>query len=61
VGVVQNGVANLVPIMIGRDFGAEVEVVSGLKPTDPIIENPADSLISGTAVRISERVKSSEE
>jgi RND family efflux transporter MFP subunit len=61
VGMVQNGVANLVPIIIGRDFGSEVEVVSGLKRTDAIIENPADSLINGTAVRISEQVKSSEE
>ncbi|HEU0173180.1 MAG TPA: efflux RND transporter periplasmic adaptor subunit [Blastocatellia bacterium] len=55
VGVARNGVANLVPITIGRDFGAEVEVVSGLKPKDAIIENPADSLISGAAVRISDR------
>ena len=55
VGVTRNGVANLVPITIGRDFGAEVEVVSGLKSTDAIIENPADSLISGAAVRISDR------
>jgi RND family efflux transporter MFP subunit len=61
VGLVQNGIANLVPITIGRDFGAQVEVVSGLKPTDAIIENPADSLISGTAVRVSQQVKSSEE
>jgi hypothetical protein len=61
VGVVQNGVANLAPIVIGRDFGAEVEVLSGLKRTDAIIENPADSLINGTAVRVSELVKSSEE
>lgn len=57
VGVAKNGVANLVPITIGRDFGAEVEVVSGLKPTDAVIENPADSLISGAAVRISDRVE----
>ena len=53
VGVVQNGMVNLVPITIGRDFGSEVEVLSGLKPADSIIENPADSLISGAAVRIS--------
>jgi RND family efflux transporter MFP subunit len=52
VGVAQNGVANLVPITIGRDFGSEVEVLSGLKPADAIILNPADSLISGAIVRI---------
>jgi RND family efflux transporter MFP subunit len=61
VGLVQNGIANLVPVVIGRDFGAEVEVVSGLKPTDAIIENPADSLINGTEVRVAEQGKTSEE
>ena len=55
VGVAQNGVANLVPITIGRDFGSEVEVLSGLKPADAIILNPADSLISGAIVRISDK------
>ncbi len=60
VGVVRGGVATLIPVIIGRDFGAEVEVISGLKPTDAIIENPADSLISGTAVRVAEQVKSSD-
>jgi RND family efflux transporter MFP subunit len=53
VGVVQNGVVKMVSITIGRDFGAEVEVLSGVKPVDAIIENPADSLINGAAVRIS--------
>jgi RND family efflux transporter MFP subunit len=52
VGVVRNGHAQLVPIAIGRDYGATVEVVSGLKPTDAVIVNPSDSLISGEPVRI---------
>jgi len=52
VGVVRNGQAELVPITIGRDYGDTVEVVSGLQPTDQVIANPSDSLISGTAVRI---------
>src|ERR1700760_3765716 len=34
VGVVRNGRAELMPIKIGRDFGATVEVVAGLQPTD---------------------------
>jgi hypothetical protein len=42
----------LVPITIGRDYGATVEVVSGLTPSDAVIINPSDSLISGQAVRI---------
>ncbi|WP_260735143.1 efflux RND transporter periplasmic adaptor subunit [Tunturiibacter lichenicola] len=53
VGVVRDERAELVPIKIGRDFGSTVEVVAGLKPTDHIIVNPSDSLISGTRVQIS--------
>jgi RND family efflux transporter MFP subunit len=53
VGVVRDERAELVPIKIGRDFGSTVEVVAGLKPTDHIIVNPSDSLISGTRVQVS--------
>jgi len=52
VGVVRNGRAELVPVTIGRDYGSSVEVVSGLQPTDPVIVNPSDSLISGTPVQV---------
>jgi RND family efflux transporter MFP subunit len=53
VGVVRSGKAELVPITIGRDYGDRVEVLSGLNHTDQVIVNPSDSLISGTAVRLS--------
>jgi RND family efflux transporter MFP subunit len=52
VGVVRNGHAQLVPITIGVDYGATVQVTSGLKPADQVILSPSDSLISGTPVRI---------
>ena len=52
VGVVRNGRAELVPVTIGRDYGSSVEVVSGLQPTDRVILNPSDSLISGTTVQV---------
>jgi RND family efflux transporter MFP subunit len=52
VGVVRNGHAELTPIKIGRDFGATVEVVAGLQPTDQVIVNPSDSLTSGSPVRV---------
>jgi RND family efflux transporter MFP subunit len=55
VAVVRDGRAELVPVTIGRDYGSTVEVVSGLRPDDVVIVNPADSLISGTPVRIKER------
>jgi len=53
VGVVRNGRAELAPITIGRDFGATVEVVAGLQPTDQVIVNPSDSLASGNPVQVS--------
>jgi RND family efflux transporter MFP subunit len=53
VGVVRNGHAELTPIKIGRDFGATVEVVAGLQPTDQVIVNPSDSLTSGSPVQVS--------
>jgi RND family efflux transporter MFP subunit len=53
VGVVRNGLAELVPITIGRDFGATVEVIAGLQPIDQVIVNPSDSLTSGSQVQVS--------
>jgi RND family efflux transporter MFP subunit len=58
VGVVRNGTAQLVPITIGRDYGATVEVTSGLTTGDAVIVSPSDSLISGTPVRITTRSES---
>ena len=52
VGVVRGDHAELVPITIGRDYGATVEVINGLKPTDQVIVNPSDSLTTGTPVRV---------
>jgi len=52
VAVVRNGRAELVPVTIRRDFGRSVEVVSGLQPSDSVILDPADSLVSGTPVRV---------
>jgi RND family efflux transporter MFP subunit len=51
VGVVRTGRADLVPVAIGRDYGATVEIVSGLRPSDAIILDPSDSLESGAPVR----------
>ncbi len=54
VAAVRGGKAELVPITVGRDYGTEVEVLSGITPQDEIIENPPDSLTSGTQVRPAE-------
>lgn len=52
VGVVRDGVVQLTPITIGHDFGATVEVTSGLTPNDTIVLDPSDSLSSGTKVEV---------
>ena len=52
VGVVRGDHAELIPITIGRDYGATVEVINGLKPTDQVIVNPSDSLTTGTPIRV---------
>ncbi len=39
-------------ITIGRDFGDVVEVVAGIKPGEPVIVNPADSIFSGEKVHV---------
>jgi len=52
VGVVRNGHAELIPITIGRDYGATVEITSGLQRRDAVIVSPSDSLIGGTPVQI---------
>jgi RND family efflux transporter MFP subunit len=52
VGLVRNGKAELVPVKIGRDYGNTVEIVSGLQPTDAIIVDPSDSLVTGLPVRL---------
>ena len=54
VGVVDdNGLVQLHTIKLGRDFGREIEVLTGIKPEDRIILNPSDSLTSGVSVNIS--------
>ena len=51
VAVVRDGKAELEQVTLGRDYGVEVEVLSGIGPNDEIIENPSDSLTSGAEVR----------
>ena len=41
----------LKPIVIGRDFGNEVEVVSGLNAQDKVIDSPSDSIENGDLVK----------
>jgi RND family efflux transporter MFP subunit len=53
VGTVVNGnTARLVPVIIGEDDGATVQIVSGLNAGDQVIQDPPDSLIDGERVTV---------
>jgi RND family efflux transporter MFP subunit len=53
VATVQEGKrATLSNIVIGRDMGTEVEVLSGITANDSVIVSPPDSLIPGETVRV---------
>jgi RND family efflux transporter MFP subunit len=54
IATVQDGKATLVPIVLGRDFGSEVEVVSGLSGQESVMVNPPDSLVEGEQVQIAQ-------
>jgi RND family efflux transporter MFP subunit len=45
-------VAHLIPVVIGEDDGASVQIVSGLSPSDKVIQDPPDSLIDGEKVTL---------
>src|SRR5438445_2002618 len=52
VGVVRDGKVVLAEVTPGHDFGAEIEVVAGLKADDQVVLNPPDSLVTGQQVQI---------
>jgi RND family efflux transporter MFP subunit len=52
VAVLQGDRARLKTVSIGRDFGGQVELASGLAPSDRVIDNPPDSLEDGDRVRV---------
>ena len=39
-------------VILGRDFGRTLEVLSGIKAGDRVIVNPSDSLVSGVQVHV---------
>jgi RND family efflux transporter MFP subunit len=53
VGVAVSGnVAHLVPVVIGEDDGANVQIVNGLNAADRVIQDPPDSLIEGEKIYV---------
>ena len=47
-----SGRVRLLPVVLGRDLGGSVEVVSGLSPNTSIVDNPPDSIANGEQVHI---------
>jgi len=50
--VVNGNEAHLAPIIIGEDDGATVQVISGLNPTDKVVQDPPDSIIEGEKLHV---------
>ena len=53
-----SGHAHLHRITQGRDFGREIEVLSGVEESDTLIVNPPDSISDGMQVRVASPEKS---
>jgi multidrug efflux pump subunit AcrA (membrane-fusion protein) len=52
IAVVENNHAHLRNVTIGRDFGANFEIASGLSDGEEVILNPPDSLTDGQPVQV---------
>jgi RND family efflux transporter MFP subunit len=53
VGVVRpDDTVELRDIKVGRDFGTTIQIVQGVTPSDKVILNPADSLVTGDSVHV---------
>jgi RND family efflux transporter MFP subunit len=54
VAVVRNGLAKLVPVKIGHDYGSSVEVMSSLTADESVVIDPSDSILDGSRVQVAE-------
>jgi RND family efflux transporter MFP subunit len=50
--VLSDGQVELRSILLGRDLGQNIEILSGVTTNEPVIINPSDSLVTGTRVRM---------
>jgi multidrug efflux pump subunit AcrA (membrane-fusion protein) len=49
---IDGGRAHFVPVTVGRDFGSEIEILSGLSGSEQVVTNPVDTLTEGQQVQI---------
>ena len=54
VAVVANDRVTMRTVQLGRDFGTAVEILDGLTPAERVVLNPADSLVDGAEVRVTQ-------
>ena len=52
VAVVKDGKVVLTKVAPGHDFGNQIEIVSGLKGDESVIQNPPDSILNGEEVQV---------
>ena len=50
--VVNGNLAHMVPVVIGEDDGANVQIITGLSAGDKVIQDPPDSIIEGERVQV---------
>jgi len=49
---VENNTIKMRKVVLGRDFGQQIEVVSGVQEKEMIVTNPPDSVREGTQVNV---------
>ena len=52
VAVVRDGKVYMTKVTLGRDFGTQIEALSGLKAGDLLVVNPGDDVVNGVTVRV---------
>lgn len=53
----ENHKVHFQPVTLGRDYGAEVEILSGVSEGDTVVLNPTDAVREGVVVEPKERAK----
>lgn len=54
VALMRDGQAHFQKVVIGKDFGNEVEIAEGLSAEDEVISNPGEQIVEGVAVSTGE-------
>jgi RND family efflux transporter MFP subunit len=51
VATVENDAVHMRKVILGRDFGTTIEILSGLKEKEMVVTNPSDSIAEGVMVK----------